>query len=77
MPSDEPARPQDAPEPQAKTLSVNNTKDAASEGRRKGLALLGELKELVTSSNAELKVRRGTQRFAHCSPAMPICKYIM
>ncbi len=66
-PVDEPSRSNDTPKPQAEAPSLNCTKDAAAVGRHKGLALLEELKELVKSSNAELKVRPGTTHFAHCS----------
>ncbi len=65
-PGDEPARSGDTPGPQAEAPSTIHTKNAVVEGRRKGIELMEELKELVKSSNAELKVRPGTKRFAPC-----------
>ncbi len=57
--------PSGIPDAQAKAPSTNYTKGAAADGRRKGLALLGELKELVKSSNSELKVRPAGPTIRH------------
>ncbi len=63
-PGNELARSGDTPDAQSATPSTHYAKDAAADGRRKGLALMEELKELVKSSNSELKVRPGRKPFA-------------
>lgn len=75
VPSDERSRPaEDTPGQRTETPGAKNVNDVASEGRRKGLALMGELKELVTSSNAELKVRRGIRHIDCCSSGLQAYK---